>query len=200
MGEHGLLGPVLGFADPGRLVRLAAIEAATRLAPDGVLRLAALALFVSEDASRLAERLRLSNSERDRLTSAASALAPLHGASAAPSEDVLRRLLFRFGRIAASDALMLAHAEADVGPGDSDFARARRFLSETPAPRSPIGGKDLIARGLGEGPRIGEILQAFHRLWGEAGFPADAESVERLVRAAAEDPGAGRARGGDPGQ
>ena len=139
MGERGLLGELLGFADPGRLARLAAIEASSGLAPDGVLRLAALAVLIHEDADRLAERLRLSKLEGERLHGAASALATLHGARAGPPEGALRRLLFRFGRQAALDALMLAQSEADVGPDDAGFlarsvsSRRRRRLGR----RSP---------------------------------------------------------------
>ncbi len=186
MGERGLLGELLGFADPGRLARLAAIEDSAGLAPDGIRRLAALAVLIHEDAERLAERLRLSNLEGERLHGAASALAALHGARAGPPEAVLTRLLFRFGRQGALDALMLAQSEADVGPDDASFSSGRRFLVETQAPRSPVAGKDLIARGMIRGRRVGEVLQTFHRLWEDAGFPDDSETVETLLAAAIE--------------
>ena len=185
MGERGILGALFGFADPGRLERAIAIETGDGSTPDALLRLAALVVSVAEDAERLAERLRLSNAEGDRLLGAAAALIRLHGATAAPEADALRRLMFAFGRRGASDALVLAQAEAPVSPGDADFARARRLLAESPEPKSPVGGKDIVALGVAEGPRVGEILRAFDRLWEEAGFPSDAETIERLARAAA---------------
>ena len=53
MGECGLLEPVLGgLAYPGRLSRLIAIEADHGRGPDPVLRLAALAVSIPEDAER----------------------------------------------------------------------------------------------------------------------------------------------------
>ncbi len=185
MGEHGILSELFGFADPGRLERAVAIETGAGSAPDVLLRLAALCVIVAEDAERLGERLRLSNAERDRLLSAASALAGLHGAAAAPSADALRRLLFAFGRRGVSDALLLAQAEIPASDA-AGFARARRFLTEAPAPKSPVGGKEIIALGVPAGPRVGEILREFDRLWVEADFPSDAETVDRLVRAAAQ--------------
>ena len=186
MGERGILGELLGFADPGRLERAVAIEADAGMEPDPLLRLAALCLLIRDDAERLVERLRLSNAEGDRLAGAGSALARLHGLSAAPSAEALRRVLFEFGRRSASDALALAEAEIRIGPGDAGFADARRFLGEAPEPQSPVGGKDVVALGVAPGPRVGDILRAFHRLWDEAGHPMDAPTVDRLLRTAAE--------------
>jgi len=186
MSEWGILGELLGFVDPGRLERLAAVETGAGSEPDGLLRLAALAVVVEEDAVRLSERLRLSNAESQRLERAARALVRLHAAAAAPPAGTLRRLLFTFGRRAASDALLLAQAGSLAGPADSDFARALRFLADTPEPKSPVSGRSLIARGVAAGPRVGDILRTFDRLWEEAGFPSDREAVERLRQAAIE--------------
>jgi poly(A) polymerase len=186
MGERGILDGLVGFADPGRLERLAAIETDAGSAPDGLLRLAALGVVVVEDAARLSERLRLSNAESERLERAAAALVRLHGVAAAPPAATLRRLLFAFGRRASSDALLLAQAESPAGPGDPEFARARLFVAETPEPKSPVSGRSLIARGAAAGPRVGEILRTFDRRWEEAGFPSDRETVERLLQAAEE--------------
>ena len=74
MGEAGILAETLGFAAPARLARAVAIETAGGSAPDAVLRLAALAVLVEEDAARCTERLRLSNAEGERLRRAAAAL------------------------------------------------------------------------------------------------------------------------------
>jgi poly(A) polymerase len=185
MGERGVLGEILGFADPGRLERAIAVES-SRSESDGLLRLAALSLIVEEDAVRLAERLRLSNSEGERLRRAASALVRLHGVLSAPSAEDLRRLLFAFGRTGASDALLLAQAESPTGVEDAGFARARLLLAEMTEPKSPVSGRSIVARGVAAGPRVGEILRTFERLWEEAGFPKDPDAVERLAQAAVE--------------
>ncbi len=188
MGEHGILSELLGFAAPQRLERAIAIEACGGLEPDAVLRLAGLSVVMPEDATRLAERLRLSNAEGERLLTAASALVRLHGGVAGPAPETLLRLLFAFKRQAATDALLLAQAESPASPDDAGFARARRLLAEATEPNSPLGGNDIVARGVAAGPRVGKILRAFDVLWAESGFPSDPESVDRLLAAAQQAP------------
>ena len=152
MGECGFLEPILGgLAYPRRLRRLIAIEADRSRAPDAILRLAALAVAIPEDADRLRDRLRLANAEHERIRSAAAALVGLHGIAAPPSADALRALLFNAGREAARDALALAESESGTAP-DAAFAAADRFLAETAEPKLPFGGGDLIARGVAAGP------------------------------------------------
>ncbi len=56
---------------PGSLEKLIAIESVMTLAPDAVRRLGALALFLTEDAERLIQWLRMSNGECQRLLSMA---------------------------------------------------------------------------------------------------------------------------------
>ncbi len=183
MGEHGILGEIFGFADPARLERAVAIERFGDGEADALLRLAALGVVIPEDAERFSQRLRLSNAESERLLGAATALVRLHGVVSAPAPEVLRRMLFALGRRAASDALVLSQADAGARPDDAEFMAARRFLAETPKPKSPIVGKDIVARGVAAGPRVGEISRAFERLWVDSGFPCDAATVERLLDA-----------------
>ena len=194
MGDSGFLEPLFGgMAYPGRLAHLVAIEEARGVEPDALLRLAALAVVIAEDADRLHERLRLANAEWRRLASAASALTPLHGIEAPPDVRGLRTLLFEAKRRAARDALMLAQAESSAGADDAAFAGADRFLGDAPEPELPVGGADLAARGVPGGPRVGEILSAFRDLWIEAGFPTEPGAVDGLLKKAAEsEDGAGR--------
>ena len=186
MGECGFLEPILGgLAYPQRLRRLIAIEAHRSRAPDAVLRLAALAVAIPEDADRLRDRLRLANAEHERIRSAAVALVGLHGIAAPPSPDALRALLYNAGREAARDALALAESESGTAP-DAAFAAADRFLAETAEPKLPFSGGDLIARGVAAGPRVGETLRAFRALWIRAGFPEEPETLARLLEEAAQ--------------
>ena len=133
MGECGFLEPLLGgMGYPGRLARLLAVEEARGTEPDALLRLAALAVALPEDADRLHDRLRLANAEWRRLAAAASALTPLHGIETPPGVRDLKKLLFAAKRRAARDALMLAEAESSANADDAAFAEADRFLAETP--------------------------------------------------------------------
>ena len=180
--QAGLLGPLLaGVAYVARFARLAEIETAMGLGPDATLRLAALAVAIAEDAGRLRDMLRLSNVETERLTKAGQALASLHGAVAPPTPGALRHLMFAHGQRAACDAAFLAHAESGVTAADAGWASAHAFLRDTPEPRLPFSGGDLIARGLSPGTQVGRALKRLQASWIRAGFPKDAVTLARLL-------------------
>jgi poly(A) polymerase len=176
-----LLTPLLGGVEnPARLRRLIALEAARGKSPDALLRLAALSIVIVEDANRLHDRLRLSNAEHERLAALASALEALHGISAPPSLGELRALLFERGREGARDAVRLAHVDSGVGAEDTGFARADRFLADTPIPQLPFSGADIVARGVTPGARVGAVLKTLQALWIRADFPREPEVLARL--------------------
>ncbi len=162
--------------NPARLRRAVAIVPPQ----DPLLRLAALCVKLPEDAARLRCRLRLSNAEAGRLESAAGALMGLHGLVAPPSPDELQGLLFRHGRQAAGDAIILAQADAPPGH-DDEWVRARKFLQDAEEPRLPFSGADFIARGITEGRAIGKALQELQARWIKAGFPTDPARLARLL-------------------
>jgi poly(A) polymerase len=183
--DAGLLGPLIASApDPGRHARLAAIEEARGAAPDPLLRLAALAVRVEEDADRLRERLRLSNAEHERFVAAARALVGLHGLSAPPPLGDLRALLFAHGPSGASDALMLAQTESGAPADDPRFIAALRFLADTPQPTLPFSGADILAHGVASGRQVGQTLKALQAGWIRAGFPKDPAALAALLDAA----------------
>ena len=183
--EAGLVGGLLaGATDPARLVRLIAIEAARASAADPLLRLAALDMRVVEDAERLRDRLRLSNAEAERLARAAAALEALHGLAGPPSLGALRALLFERRRVAARDAMSLAHVDSGAPPDDPAFASAWRFLRDTPEPTLPFTGAELIARGIAQGQGLGATLKSLQALWIRAGFPREPEHLARLLEEA----------------
>jgi poly(A) polymerase len=185
VGECGFLEPILGGVGyTNRLSRLIAIEAERRAGGDAVLRLAALAVAIPEDADRLRERLRLANVEADRLRAAAAALIGLHGITAPPSFHGLRTLLFSAGREAARDGLMLLQAEARAPASDAAFDTAGRFLADVPEPMLPINGADIIARGVSPGHPVGRALRAFQASWIRAGFPKEPETLAGLLEEA----------------
>jgi tRNA nucleotidyltransferase/poly(A) polymerase len=185
MGECGFLEPILGGVGyTRRLSRLVAIEAERGERADAVLRLAALGVAIPEDADRLRERLRLANTEANRLRAATAALIGLHGIIAPPSFHGLRTLLFSAGREAARDALMLSQAESGALASDAAFDAAGRFLADASEPRLPIRGADLIARGVSAGRSLGRALRTFQALWIRTGFPKEPETLARLLEEA----------------
>jgi poly(A) polymerase len=185
MGEWGFLEPILGGVGyTRRLSRLVAIEAERGEGADAVLRLAALGVAIPEDADRLRERLRLANTEADRLRAATAALMGLHGITAPPSFHGLRTLLFSAGRVAARDALTLSQAESGAPASDTAFDAAGRFLADASEPRLPISGADLIAHGVSAGRPVGQALRAFQALWIRTGFSKEPETLARLLEEA----------------
>jgi poly(A) polymerase len=167
-----------GIAYPALFARLTRIE---RTADDAVLRLGALAVCVREDAERLRERLRLSNAEHKRLAEMAEARTVWRNREAAPGEGDLQTQLFLRGRVAASDALALAHAESGASPNDPDWLAAAEFLAQAPEPRLPITGEDVMASGRVRGKLVGAALKSLQARWIRAGFPKEPAAVARLL-------------------
>jgi poly(A) polymerase len=188
--EHGLLSLVLGAAPrPTLLARLAALEAALGRDPDPVLRLAALAVEVAEDADRLGERLRLSNEEAARLARA-GAHAPAVGPAVA--ENAAKAFLYREGEAVYRDRVLLAWARSGDAPASAAWARRWSLPARWKAPAFPVGGEDVMALGVPPGPRVGEVLRALEAWWIAAGFVADGPALRlrlaQLVAEACPDP------------
>ena len=184
MSEAGLLVSLLaGVPQPLRFARSAAIAPEAGAIP----RLAALGAIVPEDAERLRERLKLSNAEATRLATAAEALTRLHGASERPQPRLLRELLFDHGRTGADDGVLLAWAESGAPPDEQGWAAARRFLADTPEPRLPFSGSDLIARGIPAGRPLGAALKRLQAAWIRAGFPQDPHALAGLLEEATRE-------------
>ncbi len=169
--DFGLLPQVLGMAPrPGLLVRLASLQAALGLAPDAVLRLAALAVEVPEDAERLGTRFRLSNEETARLVRA-SMRAPAIDPNA--SESAGKAYLYAEGAAAFHERVLLAWARSGDAPASAAW-RLRLALPERwQAPNFPLGGNDVMALGIPAGPRVGELLRTLEDWWIAGDFTAD---------------------------
>ncbi len=177
--DYGLLTGVLGGVPRlGRFERLVAIEAANALAPDPSLRLAALAVFVEEDAPRVAERLRLSNAER-----AVLALGAEKGVVAGlPDETAAKSALYRLGQSYRS-ALLLAWADSGASPDDTAWRKALVLPERWQAPSFPLSGNDIMALGELKGPEIGELLKVLEQDWIGSGFALGRDQLLAKARA-----------------
>ena len=168
MVERGILKPILPEITGDRLGRLTALieaEQAAGIEPDGLRRLAALLPGDSATGESVATRLRLSNKARKRLSCAVDA-----GARTSPEA-----MVYRLGRDCAVDRLLLA--------GRIDEAA---LAASWHAPRMPIGGGVLIARGLPEGPVVARTLKKIEKQWVDAGFP-QGDAFEAIVAGAVAD-------------
>jgi len=160
--QRGILKAVLPEIKPERLGDLEAVilaERRARIDPDSLRRLAALLPRDPGLAEDIAGRLRLSNKARKRFACAAH-----HELLPTP-----QALAYRFGRECAVDRLLLAGRIHDA-----------TAIAGWEAPRLPIGGGALIARGLAEGPIVARTLRKIEDRWVEEGFPKGA-AFERIV-------------------
>jgi poly(A) polymerase len=178
MSDGGLLQPVLGgVAYPGAFAAMIAAERYLDAKPDAVRRLGALAVAITEDARRLAMRLRLSNAEAKRLDSMGHRWWRLAGMD----EAAARRRLYRLGAEAYTDRLMLAWARAGVGADPAPWRELALLPQRWRAPKFPLKAADLIARGVAEGPVLGQALTLAEDAWLAAGFPLDGASLAAIA-------------------
>ena len=157
-------------------------------AADPLLRLEAI---VPPDAARmktLADRLRLSTAEAERLRH--WALATIVEPKTTESE--LAKRLYRGDRQGFVDRLRLSLAAARVrAVEDNDallqaggFSRLLAFALKWEKPLFPLKGADLTALGAVPGPKLGEILKNLEAEWIEAGFAPDRGALlERAAKA-----------------
>jgi len=175
MQDYGLMGFVLPAAPRPRLLgRLAAIEAELGLAGDAILRLAALAVELPEDADRLRERLRLSNEEHARLSRAALRTPAVDPAT---DERAAKACLYADGAAAYRERVLVAWVRSGDAPASRAW-RERLALTERWQPqRFPLGGADVMAFGIPAGPRVGELLGALEAWWVAGDFAADERAL-----------------------
>jgi tRNA nucleotidyltransferase/poly(A) polymerase len=182
MTEAGLLEMVLGgvplLASLSNLIKL---EAALALAPDPVRRLGALGVTVTEDAERLRDRLRLANSEYDKLDSMAELWWRL---TAGMDEQSTRALLYRIGPDKYLDRVLLAWSRAPEGIADGRWRTHATLPARWTAPVFPIKAADFMDRGIAEGPALGAALRAAEEAWIAAGFPLDRASLSAIAERA----------------
>lgn len=179
MAEDGVLAGYLPEAgDPGTVGALAAIEAV--LGDRSAIRRLGVLLRADADALAVAQRLKLSNADRDRL-------ATLHDKLGAfePAESGLefRRALYRSSAQSYGDLLLANAARRRYSASriSDDFARAQAYTR----PQLPVSGSDVRALGIATGPRVGELLGEVEAWWIAADFPDDREAALGKLRAAA---------------
>jgi poly(A) polymerase len=182
MVDGGLLLPIFGgIAYTGPFAVLISIEHALGLAPDPARRLGALAVAVTEDARRVAARLRLTNAETKALDSMGHRWWRLAGMDEARA----KRRLYRLGEGRYRDRLILAWARS----GESSETASWQGLASLPArwtaPKFPLRAADFLARGLAQGPELGRALALAEDAWLAADFPLEQSSLDTIADQAA---------------
>lgn len=124
------------------------------LSPDPVLRLIALLPSDSASATQVAARLKLSKRIGKRIVAARCDM----------TAHEPRALAYALGSEAAIDRALLA----------GDATATLKALGGWAVPRLPIGGGDIVARGVAAGPDVARILKAVEAQWVAEGFPDSA--------------------------
>jgi poly(A) polymerase len=177
MAQAGALDIILPEARPlDRLNALVGIEGgliAQGLGQvDAELRLAALLPADAASAGAAAQRLRLSNAQRERLEAAV----PLDSAiDPAMSPAQARARLYVLGTRAFEDRLKLAWAERG-GEGES-WLNLLRLARGWVRPKFPLTGHDAAAAGLTPGPEVGEALRRVEGFWIDHDFQPGREAL-----------------------
>jgi poly(A) polymerase len=178
MADAGLLLPIFGgVAYSGPFAAMMAAERALGLAPNPVRRLAALTVAVTEDAKRVAARLRLSNAEAKALDS----MGHRWWRFASKDETRARQLLYRLGEDPYRDRLMLAWARSGAGNGAARWHELATLPQRWSAPKFPLKAADFIARGIAEGPALGHVLTLAEDAWLAADFPLEPPALSAIA-------------------
>ena len=187
-GEHVLDYVLPEAGDVGRLRAMAWLDTRAikieSVVPDPLRRLAALLETDAAGAEAVAERLRLSKPQMERLTTLA---VPPLDIIAGMSDYQSRRAFHRLGADTVRDLALLSWArtvavaprqprrKTEAWQGILEAADAWMPL------RFPLKGQDALDLGVAAGPRVGALLEAVEEWWEEGDYRSGrAACLEKL--------------------
>ncbi|MEX4009129.1 CCA tRNA nucleotidyltransferase [Neoaquamicrobium sediminum] len=184
MRQSGVLTAILPESEKWGIDAIHGLVAAERdlgWQADPMLRLAAIIPPDEARVSAMAERLKMSNAEAQRLGAWAGA-SPVHHAT---SEAAMAKVAYRGDVGGLRDRLRLALASARARAAQDDGAlieaggnaRLLRFLDAWQRPVFPLKGSDLTALGIQPGPGVGVTLRTLEDAWIDSGFSLDREKL-----------------------
>jgi poly(A) polymerase len=149
--------------------------------PDALLRLSALIIPDRGATEAVAERLRLSRAQRERLAGLAE---PKLSVRADMDARALRRALYRLGVERVRDLVMLdwarRRARGDAMP-ETDLATPRAEIARWTAKSFPVTGSDVTALGVAPGRDVGRLLAELEAWWEGHDFePSRTACLRRL--------------------
>jgi poly(A) polymerase len=184
MARTGILAEVLPAPiDLARFDSLVAIESEQLFETEAVLRLAALLPDDQVGAAQFAERLRLSNAERDRIVAALAATPELKSWMS-PRE--VRRAVYRTGGPAFRDRAKLAWARAQSTAATPQWRGMIALAESWTPPAFPLSGEDVMAAGVPKGPMVGRVLREVEDWWIDHDFTGDKLSAVEKLKAVAQ--------------
>jgi poly(A) polymerase len=184
MAQAGVLAEVLPEAvGLARFEALVAIETEMLFTEDALLRLAALLPDDPTAAAALANRLRLSNAQKDRLV---AALDPEPRLVSWMSPRETRRHIYRLGAPALCDRVTLAWAASDRPKATPQWRALLPTAQSWKPPPFPLDGEEVMAAGVPEGPLVGAVMREVEAWWVENDFPADKLALIERLKAVAQ--------------
>jgi len=166
MEQTGVLDKVLPTARMGTpMPKMEAIERRFGASPEPIRRLALVTR--GGDPRDTGRALRLSNENMADLRARRAPSTLLE-----TTEDA-RRLGYERGELAGRDTLFIQHAEDGTLPD----VKMLKALIEGAAQKLPVSSKDLMAVGIGAGPKLGEVLKKVEELWVDSDFVMDKASL-----------------------
>ncbi|TDH34389.1 CCA tRNA nucleotidyltransferase [Pseudohoeflea suaedae] len=154
--------------------------------PDPLLRLMTMLPPDRVRLEKLAQRLKFSKAESQRICDWAMATPP----QPATAGTALDRLMYRHGREAIIDRLKIAMASVKVRAADaqeaamSEMARLSALLKRAEKwtrPILPISGKDLLDAGMTPGEEVGQRLRLAEDKWVESNFALDRDRLMEIA-------------------
>ena len=130
-----------------------------------------------------AEKLRLSNAQRQRLV-ASLGTTPRLVSWMSPRE--VRRAVYKLGMETFCDRLMLAWAQAEHAGAMMQWRALLPMAKTWPRPELPLSGDEVMAAGAPQGPVVGEVLREVEDWWIDHDFTDDKLSLVEQLKAVAQ--------------
>jgi len=162
------------------------VEADHGWAPDPMLRLMTMLPPDRVRMEKLAERLKLSKAETQRLYDWSMATPP----QPATAGTALDRLMYRHGREATIDRLKIAVATVKGRAADvqevamAEMAKLSALLKRADKwtrPILPISGKDLLDAGMQPGEQVGQRLRIAEEKWVDSNFALERDRLMEIA-------------------
>ena len=184
MAASGVLTEALPEAtDLARFDRLVGIETEQLFQCDPELRLGALLPDDPAVGAACAERLRLSNAQRDRLV-AMLGTEPSIRSWMSPKEA--RRDVYQLGAATFCDRVLLAWAGSDRPATTTQWRALLPMAQSWPRPTFPLTGEEVMAAGVPRGPLVGQVMREVEAWWIDNDFISDKLSIVERLKAVAQ--------------
>jgi poly(A) polymerase len=184
MAQAGVLAEVLPEAQGlARFEGLVELENDQLFQCDAELRLAALLPEDPAAGAAVADRLKLSNALRARLT---GALGTDQRIVSWMSPREARRAVYRIGVQPFCDRVLLAWAASKRPAATIQWRALIPMAQSWPRPTLPLSGAEVMAAGVPEGPLVGEVMREVEAWWIDHDFTDDKLSLVEQLKAVAQ--------------